>query len=579
MKINLFLKKVYGRKLYFQIAFAMLLALGTAIAQFLAAQHLGNVIDAIEKGYEETMYHVLAIAASLALYIPGTAAFTFFSGKISAAFSRGAQLKIGMKLCSAQYQAIERMDGGDLLSMVAKDIDSIRSWIGLVMKSGYLPICLGLIPVCLFRWCNWKFSLIALCMIPLNAIPSIFFAGRLSPFHGREKKAYAGVLSHFTDSLQFAMLIKAFQLEQTFQDEHKAKLDQHRKTRKKRVLLEKLTEEYGRSYGHISRISLLLLSAYFIFLGEMTLGRLTSIILCADFIGEGLKILGNIPLLLPPAKAAVSRIQTLLELPDEAMPENKAEPADVQNGSPVYEVRGLSFSYGDVAILQDIHFSVYPGEKIAVVGLSGCGKTTLFKLLGRLYMPEKNQIYFKGTDITALTPEYMRAHITVTTQEAFLFQATFMDNVKVAKSAGSKEEIIAACKNARLDSFIQTLPQGYDTEVNTTVQSISNGQMQRINLARAFLRNTDIFLLDEPVSALDSVTAGAIWNYLFSDCADKTLLVILHDLEEVCRFHKVLVLDQGKAAAFGTHKELLQSCELYKNLYEEKMKNKRKAEA
>ncbi|MCI8798462.1 MAG: ABC transporter ATP-binding protein [Lachnospiraceae bacterium] len=579
MKINLFLKNICGRKLYFQIAFAILLAFGTATAQFLAAQHLGNVIDAVEKGYRETMYHVFSIAASLTLYIPGTAALTFLSGKISAGFSRSAQLKIGMKICSAQYQELERMNDGDLLSMIAKDIDSIRSWIGLVMRSGYLPVCLGLIPVCLFRWCNWKFSLLALCMIPLNAVPSIFFASRLSPFHDREKKAYARVLSHFTDSLQFAVMIKAFQLEQTFQDEHKAKLDQHRNTLKKRVLFEKLTEEYGRSYGHISRILLLLLSAYFIFRGEMTLGRLTSVILCADFIGEGLKILGNIPLLLPPAKAAVNRMQTLLELPDESLSENKTAAADTRNGIPVYEVHGLSFSYGDVAILQNIHFRVYPGEKIAVVGLSGCGKTTLFKLLGRLYTPEKNQIYFKGMDISALTPEYMRAHITVTTQEAFLFQATFMDNVKVAKSDGSEEEIIAACKNARLDSFIQTLPEAYDTEVNTTVQSISNGQMQRINLARAFLRDTDVFLLDEPVSALDSVTAGAIWNYLFSECTDKTLLIILHDLEEVCRFHKVLVLDQGKVAAFGTHKELIQSCELYKNLYKEKMKNRRKAEA
>ena len=99
--------------------------------------------------------------------------------------------------------------------------------------------------------------------------------------------------------------------------------------------------------------------------------------------------------------------------------------------------------------------------------------------------------------------------------------------------------------------------------------------MQRINLARAFLRNTNIFLLDEPTSALDPDTAGAIWNELFANSADKTLLVILHDLEEVYRFHKVLVLDNGKIVAFGTHTELIQSCELYRKLYEEKMMNRR----
>lgn len=573
-----FFKNIYGRKIYFQIVFMMLFAFGTATAQFLATQHLGDVFDAVEKGYEETVYQFLVISVSTVLYILGTAAFTFLSSKITAAFSRCVQTKIGMKLCSAQYYAMEQMDDGDLLAMITKDIDSIRNWLGLLMKSGFLPVCLGLVPVCLFRWCNWKFALLALCLIPLNAVPSVFFARKLSPFHDNEKKAFARVLSHFTESLQFVMLIKAFQLEQLFQEKHKEELDKYRKTRKKRMFFEKLTEEYNRCYGHISRILLLLLSAYFIYRGEMTIGRLTSVILCSEFVGEGLKIVGSIPLYLPAAKVGVIRIQKLFELPNEAVSGNRIQTSVQTDKLPVYEVRKLSFSYGDTTILHDINFYVHQGEKIAVVGLSGCGKTTLFKLLSGLYTPEKKCIYFRGMDLATLSPEYLRNHITVTTQEAFLFQATFENNIKVAKSDGSKAEIIAACKNAQLDSFIQTLAHGYDTEMNTTIQSISNGQMQRINLARAFFRNTNIFLLDEPTSALDSGTAGAIWNYLFADCADKTLLVILHDLEEVCRFHKVLVVDNGNIAAFGTHTELIQGCELYRKLYEEKMANRRKVE-
>lgn len=579
MDLIRFFKNIYGRKIYFQIVFMMLFAFGTATAQFLATQHLGDVIDAVGKGYEETVYQFLVISVSTVLYILGTAAFTFLSGKITAAFSCCVQIKIGMKLCSAQYHAMEQMDDGDILTMITKDIDSIRNWLGLLMKSGFLPVCLGLVPVCLFRWCNWKFALLALCLIPLNAVPGVFFARKLSPFHDNEKKAFARVLSHFTESLRFVMLIKAFQLEQLFQEKHKEELDKYRKTRKKRMFFEKLTEEYDRCYGHISRILLLLLSAYFIYRGEMTIGRLTSVILCSEFVGEGLKIVGSIPLYLPAAKVGVVRIQKLFELPDEAAPENKIQTSVQTDELPIYEVRKLSFSYGDTTVLHDINFCVHQREKIAVVGLSGCGKTTLFKLLSGLYTPERDRIYFSGMDIATLSPEYLRNHITVTTQEAFLFQATFEENIKVAKSGGSTAEIIAACKNAQLDSYIQTLAHGYDTEMNTAIQSISNGQMQRINLARAFFRNTNIFLFDEPTSALDSGTASAIWNYLFADCADKTLLVILHDLEEVCRFHKVLVVDNGKIAAFGTHTELIQGCELYRKLYEEKMANRRRVES
>ncbi len=601
MNILRFLKKIYGKKIYFQIVFIIFLAFGTAAAQFGAAQHLGDVIDAVEKGYETVVYQFLVISVSTVLYILGTAAFTFWGGKMTAAFSRSVQTIIGMKLCSAQYSAMEQMDEGSLIALITKDIDSIRNWLGLLIKFGFLPVCLGLVPVCLFRWCNWRFALFALFLIPLNAAPSVFFARKLFPYHDREKKAYSKVLSHFAESLRFVMLIKAFGLEQLFSQKHREELDKYWKTRKKRMFLEKLTEEYGRCYGHVSRILLLLLSAYFIYRGDMTLGRLTSVILCTEFVGEGLKIVGSIPLCLPAAKTGVSRIQKLLELPDEAVTPNgivmqneialQNKIALQTNGLqtdtlqsialrtdelPIYEVRKLSFSYGDTIVLRDINFCVHEGEKIAVVGVSGCGKTTLFKLLSGLYMPEKNQIYFRGMDLAALSPEYVRSHITVTTQEVFLFQATFEDNIKVAKSGGSKTEIMSACQSAQLGAFIQNLPDGYDTEMNTTIQSVSNGQMQRINLARAFLRNTGIFLLDEPTSALDPDTAGAIWNNLFANCADKTLLVILHDLEEVYRFHKVLVLDNGKIAAFGTHTELIQNCGLYRKLYEEKMADRKK---
>lgn len=595
MNVLRFLKNIYGKKIYFQIVFSILLTFGTAVAQFEAAQHLGDVIDAVGKGYEEAVYQFLVISVSTVCYILGTAAFTFWGGKITVAFSRCVQIKIGMKLCSTQYRATEQIDEGSLLTMISKDIDSIKNWLGLLMKSGFLPVCLGFVPVCLFQWCNWKFALFALCLIPLNAAPSVFFARKLFPFHDNEKKAYSKVLSHFIESLRFVMLIKAFGLEQLFLEKHREELDNYWNARKKRMFFEKLTEEYGRCYGHISRILLLLLSAYFIYRGEMTIGRLTSVILCAEFVGEGLKIVGSISLCLPAAKAGIFRIQKLLELPDEAVPQNRIQasmhPFVMQTNIlqtdtlqsialrtgvlPIYEVRKLSFSYGDTTVLHDIDFCVHEGEKIAVVGLSGCGKTTLFKLLSGLYIPKKDHIFFRGTDIAVLSPEYLRNHITATTQEAFLFQATFEDNIKVAKSSGSKMEIMTACKKAQLDSFIQTLAHGYNTEINTTIQSISNGQMQRINLARAFLRNTNIFLLDEPTSALDPDTAGAIWNELFANSADKTLLVILHDLEEVYRFHKVLVLDNGKIVAFGTHTELIQSCELYRKLYEEKMMNRR----
>ncbi|HBA48928.1 MAG TPA: hypothetical protein DCZ91_14260 [Lachnospiraceae bacterium] len=578
MKIYYFIKGIYGSRIYFQTAVMMFLSFIVAAAQFLATQHLGSIIDAVEKGLEETFYHFSTIAVSLLIYIIGSGAVTFYGGKMLAGFVCSMQVHLGAKICSVQYPAMEQTEEGELLAMVTRDIDSIKNWIELVMKCGVLPVCLGIVPATLFQWCNWKFALCVLCAIPLNAVPGVLFSQKLSPFHEKEKSAYARVLSHFTDSLQFIMLIKAFQLEQIFRDRHREKLDEYGKIRKKRLWLERLAEEYNRCFGHISSILLLFLSAYFIYSGEMTLGRLTSIILLANFVGEGLLVLGSVPLCLPAAKAGTERIRKFFELQDEDMWDRQVQAFQAQKGMPVFEMRELSFSYGNTVVLQDINCLVEEGEKIAVVGFSGSGKTTLFKLLGGLYTTGKNQVYFRGNDMAELSLQVIREQITVAAQEAFLFQAAFRDNIKIAKAEGGEEELIAACKNAQLDPYIRTLAGGYDTEVNTTVQSVSKGQMQRINLARAFLKAGDILLLDEPVSALDCDTAGAIWDYLFSDCADRTLLVILHDLEEVQRFDKVLVLSEGKAAAFGTHDELFRSCELYRKLYQEKMANRKKGQ-
>lgn len=587
MEINKLIKNVCGSLIYIQTLLLMLLNFAVAVARFLATRHLGLIIDAVGKGQTETIYHFAAIAVSLLLYLPGSGAASFFEGKMMAGFAYSMRTQAGAKICSAQYRAIEQINDGELLVMISKDIDSLKNWIGLVIKFGILPVCLGVAPIALFQWCNWKFALFALCLIPLNAVPSVLFSKKLSPFHDKEKSAYAKVLSHFTDSLHFDMLIKAFQLEGLFQDRHREALDNHRNMRKKRLWIERLAEEYNRSFGHMSSILLLLFSAYFIYRGELTLGRLTGIILLADFVGEGLKILGSIPISLPAAKVGAGRIGKLYMLQEDAW-DGSLQSMDIQDGIhgpnarfgnsfpadvPVYEARGLSFSYGNTVVLRDLVFRVRQGEKIAVVGFSGSGKSTLFKLLSGLYSPEEGQIYFRGTDIARLSSAYLRRQVTVTTQEAFLFHAAFRDNIMMAGRERGEAELADACKNAQLDSYLQMLSKGYDTEINTTVQSVSNGQMQRINLARAFLRDGEVFLLDEPVSALDSVTAGAIWEFLFSDCRDKTLLVILHDLEEVWRFDKVLFLAQGRAASFGTHNELLQNCGLYKKLYQEKTTN------
>lgn len=567
MKLNRYLKSLYGIGFLPHILLGMMLSFLTAAAQYAVTQYLGVMIDAAGDCPEEILSHFSLMAAFLACYLTVNAASTLFGGRKAASFSCRLQSRIGDKICSARYQAIEQTEDGEVLAIADKDIGSLKNWLLLLWRAGTLPVNLLLIPINLFRWCDWKFTLAVLSLIPLNAVVSVLIARKLPQYHHNEKNAYADAISAFTSTIRFEMMIKSCQLEQVFQKKTKEKLQAHLRKKKKRLTYERFAEVFDRCFGHFSRIFLLLMGAYLILTGDMTLGGLTSIILLAELVGEGLKTIGSIPACLQNARVGAERLQKLLAMEDEDGTEIPSLTNRPPENIPVYRVQNLTFSYGNSPVLQNLSFQINEGEKIAVVGASGGGKTTLFKLLSGLYLPEGNRIFFRGQDLSGMPLATLRENITAAPQEAFLFQASVKDNVAIAKQGAEHWEIMEACRKARIDAFIRSRKDGYDTEAGAIVQSISNGQTQRINLARAFLRDSGVFLLDEPTSALDADTAGLIWDTLFTDCRDKTILVILHDMEESTRFDRILVLNQGEMAGFGTHEELLRDCGVYQQLY------------
>ncbi len=570
MKLNKYLKSLYGKRFTAHLILGFMLSFITAATQYAMTQHLGVMIDAVRNRPESILYDFSLVSVFLACHLTGNAAFTLFSGRKAASFACRLQSKIGDKICSARYQAIEQTEDGTVLAIADKDIAGLKNWLMLLWRSGTLPVNLLLIPINLFRWCDWKFTIAVLSLIPLNAMISVRIAKKLPSRHHNEKNAYATVISTFTSTIQFEMIIKAYQLEQIFHKKAKDKLQEHLKKKRQRLLYERFAEVFNRCFGHFSRIFLLLVGAYLILTEDMTIGGLTSIILLAELVGEGLKIIGNIPASLQTARVGAERIRELLTM------ENEKKQIDEQTVSltdqasaeiPIYRVQNLSFSYKNYPALQNLSFQIKEGEKIAVVGPSGGGKTTLFKLLSGLYLPAKNHILFRGQDLSGIPLQILREKITAAPQEAFLFQASLKDNITIAKPDANHAEIMEASQKAMIDTFIRSQKDEYNRNPNTTIPSISNGQMQRINLARAFLRNAEVLLLDEPTSALDADTAGIIWDYLFKDCADKTMMVILHDMEEITRFDKILVLNHGEIAGFGSHEDLLLKCELYQQLY------------
>ena len=233
------------------------------------------------------------------------------------------------------------------------------------------------------------------------------------------------------------------------------------------------------------------------------------------------------------------------------------------------EFKNVKFGYNNKdTIINNLSFKINPNEKIAFVGKSGQGKSTIFSLLARLYHPQKGNIYIDGIDINDLTKESLRDNMSIITQMPYIFNFSIKENLKIVKPNASKKEIEDACKSACLHDFIMTLPNKYDTVVGEGGITLSGGQRQRLAIARALLTKTEIILFDEATSSLDNETQKEISKAIDNLKGEYTILIVAHRLSTVIDCDKIFVVDNGKIIDVGTHEELMKKSKFYKCLYE-----------
>lgn len=233
------------------------------------------------------------------------------------------------------------------------------------------------------------------------------------------------------------------------------------------------------------------------------------------------------------------------------------------------EFQNVDFAYNrHERALKNISFSVGAGETVALVGHSGAGKTTLVRLLLRFYDPQAGKILIDGHEINEFKLKSLREQITILMQEAKLFNQTVRENIAFGKEGASEEEIMRAAKLAQAHDFITHMSEGYDTMIYEGGDNLSGGQMQRLNIARAMMRNTPIVILDEPATALDAATEAKIHDALHVLTRHKTTFIIAHKFATIARANKILVMKEGRLVGFGQHEDLLVTCDEYRELYE-----------
>lgn len=233
-----------------------------------------------------------------------------------------------------------------------------------------------------------------------------------------------------------------------------------------------------------------------------------------------------------------------------------------------FEFKNVSFKYDESKVLKNLSFKVNANETVAFVGKSGAGKTTIFKLLCKMYDNYKGTISIDDVDIKELDKDSIRGNITIVSQNPYIFNMSLKDNLRLVKQDLTAEEMKQACKMACLDDYIESLPKKYDTIVGEGGVTLSGGQKQRLAIARAFIQKTEIILFDEATSALDNETQFKIQQAIDNLQKDYTILIIAHRLSTIKNADRILMIDDGQVIAEGSHNELFNKCEEYRNLYE-----------
>lgn len=320
---------------------------------------------------------------------------------------------------------------------------------------------------------------------------------------------------------------------------------------------------------------LLWMGGYQVITGKMSPGQLSAFVIYALLVAGSVGSLSEIYGDLQRAAGALERIQTILDtVPRIQAPANpKAIPAAAQG---VLTLDHVTFRYPtrpEHAALNDLSLMINPGETIAIVGPSGSGKTTLFNMLLRFYDPNDGLVTFDGTDIRAFDPQTYRAVFGLVPQDPTLFSTSILDNIAFGYADASRNAVIAAARDAGAEKFIDALPDRYETILGERGTRLSGGQIQRLALARALLRNPLILLLDEATAHLDSETERAVQQALQTTRKDKTTLIIAHRLSTVRHADRIIVLENGKLAAQGPHDELIEKSALYRQLATTQLKD------